>query len=1003
MTRLFLDTETYCALGGPADLGTYRYAENAEILLVTYAIDDGPVRCWDVTVDSIVAQDLIDALDQADEVIAHNAMFDRNVLRLGNLKIDVPIERWRCTMIQALVHALPGSLDELGRTLGLPQEQQKIKEGRKLIQRFCKPAPKNHKADRYDRHTHPDEWQRFIRYAVQDVEAMREIHRRLPTWNWNDDTVAEWHLDQRINDRGFAVDRELVDAGVRAAVVERRRIAERFAELTDGLAPSQREKVRRFLNDKHGLGLEQTAKHVMAPIAADDRQPAEVREIASLMLASNKTSTAKYKTIRDALSDDGRFRGGLQFAGASRTRRWAGRTFQPQNLPSRGIPKPHVIEQYIEALKADCHDLLFDDLMLLGAAALRGVVIAPDGDRLYAADLSNIEGRGLAFLAGEEWKLKAFRAFDAGRGPDLYNITATSIIGGDPYAVAKADRNVFGKVPDLALGYEGGAGALQTFCKGYGVKMADHWGQIRENVDARFVERAESNYEDWGLPKAADMEIDRTEWVASEAVKLAWRDRHSATVKLWRDTKDAAINAIRNPGKTFRAGPHLRIGVRDHGGNTYLIVKLPSGRYLVYFDPALTDDGAITYMGMGNEDGGTAKVWCRLYTYGGKLCIAGGTPVLTQEGWVPIEDIEPGEEVWDGVEWVPQDGPVMNGHRRTIEAHGVRMTPDHQVLTEEGWKDASQSERHHRAACRLPDGPGVRWQRWEELPVARRVRVRAEQDHRGFRADQNEEPWHRGVVRVHAAGDHGAEEQKARHVEAPGLRGLVLDARSLLPAIAPGLQELRRAWDRGLRSLARFVRGVLGGHGAFVPAWAHARPNQQRFGLLQGELPLGGLQDAGPQHPQEPGDRNPSRADDRHGSIRTLRHRVLDDSLPRGSRVAGRAAIRSARRTEPVYDLVNCGPRSRFVVRDKNGQPLIVHNCENAVQALARDILAANMPAIEAAGYRIVLTVHDEVIAEAPADAGVVDLIHHLATVPSWAEGLQLAAAGFAADRYRKD
>ncbi|MFI9652809.1 hypothetical protein [Guyparkeria halopsychrophila] len=695
MTLAYLDSETFGPLGGPADLGTYRYAENAEILLVTYALDDEPVQCWDVTVDSAMPQALADALDQADEVIAHNAMFDRNVLRLGNLGLEVPIERWRCTMIQALVHALPGSLDELGRTLGLPQEQRKIKEGRKLIQRFCKPAPKNHKADRYDRHTHPDEWERFKRYAVQDVEAMREIHRRLPTWNWGEDTIAEWHLDQHINDRGFAVDRELVEAGARAAVDERKSIARRFAELTDGLAPTQREKVRQHLNSQYGLGLQQTAKHVMAPIAADESQPAEVREIARLMLAANKTSTAKYATLREALSADGRFRGGLQFAGASRTRRWAGRKFQPQNLVSRGIPKPHVIEDYIEALKAGVHDLLFDDLMLMGSAALRGVVIAPDGYRLNAADLSNIEGRGLAFLAGEDWKLKAFRDFDAGEGPDLYNVTATSIVGGDPYDVPKATRNVFGKVPDLALGYEGGAGALQTFCQGYGVKMADHWGQIRTHVDQRFLDRAEANYDDWGLPKAADMEIDRTEWIASEAVKLAWRDRHPATVKLWRDTKDAAIKAIKRPGRTFRAGPHLRVGVRDHGGNTYLIVKLPSGRYLVYFDPRLSDDGAITYMGMGNEDGGTAKVWCRLYTYGGKLI-------------------------------------------------------------------------------------------------------------------------------------------------------------------------------------------------------------------------------------------------------------------------------------------------------------------ENATQAFARDVLAANMPAIESAGYRIVLTVHDEVIAEAPAGAGVDDLIHHLATVPSWAEGLPLAADGFAADRYRK-
>lgn len=380
MTTLYLDTETYCALGGPADLGTYRYAENAEILLITYAIDDGPVQCWDASAppsdDARVLEGLAIYMRRADEIIAHNAMFDRNVLRLGNLRIDVPIERWRCTMVQALCHALPGSLDELGRVLGLPAEQQKLKEGKRLIQRFCKPAPRNHKADRYDRHTHPDEWERFKQYAIQDVATVREIHRRLPAWNWGADTIAEWHLDQHINDRGFAVDRELVEAGAEAAVRERKQIAERFAELTDGLAPTQREKVRQYLNATYGLDLQQTAKHVVAPIAADTAQPAALRETARLMLSANKTSTAKYATLRDALSADGRFRGGLQFAGASRTRRWAGRKFQPQNLPSRGLPGPEQIEQYIEALKAGAHDLIFDDLMLYGAAALRGVVVA---------------------------------------------------------------------------------------------------------------------------------------------------------------------------------------------------------------------------------------------------------------------------------------------------------------------------------------------------------------------------------------------------------------------------------------------------------------------------------------------------------------------------------------------------------------------------------------------------------------------------------------------------
>ena len=374
MTTLYLDTETY----NEADLkavGTHRYAETAEVMLLTYAIDDGPVRCWDYS-DGGAPPDLAAFITKHADVavIAHNAMFDRNVLRLGNLQIDIPIEQWQCTMVQAMQHALPGSLDELGRVLGLPEDQRKMAEGKKLIQRFCKPAPKNHKTRRYTHETHPDEWQRFKEYAMQDVATMREVHKRLPTWNWKADDIAMYHLDQRINDRGFAVDMELARAGAAAAIVEKESLTKRFQELT-GRNPTQRAKVQAFLNDNYGLGIDATAKHIMQPIADDESLPPELREIANIMLAANKTSTAKYAAIAEAVSSDGRFRGGLQMAGALRTRRWAGRKFQPQNLPSRGLPKVYQVETYIAALKAGVHVELFDDLMLYGAAALRGVVV----------------------------------------------------------------------------------------------------------------------------------------------------------------------------------------------------------------------------------------------------------------------------------------------------------------------------------------------------------------------------------------------------------------------------------------------------------------------------------------------------------------------------------------------------------------------------------------------------------------------------------------------------
>lgn len=241
--------------------------------------------------------------------------------------------------------------------------------------------------------------------------------------------------------------------------------------------------------------------------------------------------------------------------------------------------------------------------------------------KLLVSDLSNIEGRVLSYLAGEKWKLRAFRDFDAGTGPDPYNLTATSIIGGDPYNVPKNDRNIYGKVPDLACGYQGGPGALATFEKAYGVRIFDHWDTIQANVNPAHIEQAFENYSLWGEAKALEGGISKEEWASRETIKLAWRARHPATVKFWRKLEDAVRDAMRHPGKTFTAGKHLKVGVRRNAGINWLLVKLPSGNYLTYFKPHFASDGrTIMYYGMGSEEEGSySKTWTRLHTYGGKL------------------------------------------------------------------------------------------------------------------------------------------------------------------------------------------------------------------------------------------------------------------------------------------------------------------------------------------------------------------------------------------------
>ena len=621
MKRLWIDLETYSELDLKA-VGGYVYAANCEILLFAYAFDDGPVKVWDCTLNTALPDELAHALLYAEEVWAHNAMFDRPVIE-NQMGLFAPaLDSWRCSMAQALSHALPGSLSELCQVLKVPEDLGKLKEGKKLVGLFTKPQPKGRKVQRATRETHPEEWARFIAYAANDIEAMRECCRRMPTWNWGAESISEWHLDQRCNDLGFLVDRELTQAGVRAAIDEKEHLATRFVELTGGVvdAPTKRAAFQALLNERYGLGLDNTRSNTFEILLKERKDlPAECRELMQISMAANKTSTAKYAALDAAVGAGGRFRGGFQFAGAGRTRRDAGRIFQPQNLPSRALPSPEEIESYIQCLKAGTHALFFTDLMKFGAAALRGVIVAPPGKKLCVADLSNIEGRVLAWLAGEEWKLKAFREYDAGTGPDLYNITAASILGGDPWKVAKKDRNVFGKVPDLASGYQGGVAGYQTFAKAYGVKMADHWETIQKAIAPEHIHKAWENFrKPWAQKQVEEMGLAPEEWIASETCKLAWRSRHPATVGLWYRLQDAVKDAIWMWGTVHSVGEFLKVGCVTHEGFPWLLVKLPSGRYLTYFSPGIEND-SITYWGMASESGSTTRKWVKNYTHGGKI------------------------------------------------------------------------------------------------------------------------------------------------------------------------------------------------------------------------------------------------------------------------------------------------------------------------------------------------------------------------------------------------
>lgn len=609
---LDLDLETYSDV--PITHGTHRYAERAEVMLFAYGIDNGPVHVWDVTTGAPMPDDLADALLEATEVWAQNSHFDRTVLAHAMPEVTncFPLPMWRDTMVQALAHGLPGALGQLCEILGVPTDKAKDKAGKALIQRFCKPLMATSKLRRATRETHPTEWQQFIDYAAGDITAMREVRRRLPTWNYQGVELALWHLDQTINDRGVAIDLDLAAAAVRAVDLAQIDLARRTRESTNGevQTATQRDAMMLHVLSEYGVDLPDMQMATLERRIADPDLPAGLRELLQIRLQASTTSTSKYKTLMRGTSTDGRLRGTLQFCGASRTGRWAGRLFQPQNLPRPSL-KNDVIDFGIDALKANCADLITDDVMRLTSSSIRGCIVAPAGKKLVIADLSNIEGRVQAWLAGEEWKLQAFRDFDNGVGPDLYKLAYGKSFGISPDEVTKDQRQV-GKVQELALGYEGGVGAFVTFASAYGIDLDDLAAQAAGAIPGNVWGQAHIMLA-WHRKKGRDpvQALGMTEraWLTCESFKLAWRDAHQAIASYWKQLDESVRAAIDNPGSTFIC---RELRVRRDGA--WLRIVLPSGRAVCYPSPQIID-GKITYMGMNQY----SRKWCRLTTYGGKI------------------------------------------------------------------------------------------------------------------------------------------------------------------------------------------------------------------------------------------------------------------------------------------------------------------------------------------------------------------------------------------------
>lgn len=653
MTTLFCDLETVSPT--PISCGSHKYAEGdgARILLWGYAVNDAPAKVWQAGLEPM-PEDLkaaIEAVKTEPDArhVWHNGInFDTVFIEHVMPECALPLSKIDDTMLIAYQHGLPGSLGDLCNIYKLGEDKAKDRDGARLIRLFCVPRPDNG-GKPFTKKDHPEDWAKFVNYCRLDVEAERELYKRLPKFNTGIDRELML-LDARINRRGMTMDVALAEAAVAATEREQAGRKARTLELTNGELDSatRTQATINYINKTWGVELANMRKGELERLCGNDSLPEPMRELLRIRLGSARASTKKFQALLNAVGSDGRLRGCLQFRGASRTGRFSGRLFQPQNLP-RPTMSDAAIETAIGDLKAGCADLLYTDVGAVAANCLRGAIIVPEGMRMAVADYSNIEGRVLAWLADEKWKLNAFREYDtlvakdgsrilpeeryARRheiklnekgepihvGHDLYKLTYSKAFNVDVETVTKAQRQM-GKVLELAMGYGGGVGAFVTFATGYGIDLKGMAEAVLPTIPGDIHEQAEKGYE-WAAQKGKlPSGMSRAVWVACDSVKRLWRGANPNIVGLWSDFDDAIAMAFESGRGQWVARARLRVWV----SKGWLLMRLPSGRYLCYPGARFGEEGCtFSYMGVHQ----ISRKWLRIKTYAGK-CTENATQAI---------------------------------------------------------------------------------------------------------------------------------------------------------------------------------------------------------------------------------------------------------------------------------------------------------------------------------------------------------------------------------------
>ena len=581
MHHLSIDLETYSSVpiataGAQKDI----QSPDFEILLFAYSLDGGDVQIIDLAQGELLPQWLASALSDPQYIKhAYNASFEWGCLSkfMGTL----PIDQWRCTMFHGLYCGYTAGLDATGKALGLPADKQKLSTGKALIRYFCVPcAPTKTNGGRtrnYPRHD-PAKWALFKEYCIGDVTTEMEILHRLENFPVPPELEKQWQTDVLINARGVAVDMDLVRGALWIGETTRDQLTEEAVTLSGLDNPNSVKQLMQWLEEELDEELTDLRKDTVSRLLNGNLTNDTARRMLEIRQELGKTSTKKYNAIEAAVCADGRVRGLLQFYGANRTGRWAGRLVQVQNLPRTYVEPLPLARDLVKCRETASLRALFGSVPDTLSQLIRTSFIAEPGNALVDADFSAIEARVISWLAGESWRLDVFRTHGK-----IYEASASQMFGVPLERIKKGNPEYAlrqkGKVAELALGYQGSTGAL--------IKM----GAL-----------------DMGLTEAELPDIVNR-----------WRDANKRIRDLWYSMEAAAVQVIQT-GQPVGLRSLVLAREMDAGNNLdFLTIRLPSGRKLYYAHPSLGQNQwgkpSITYMGMDQ----TTKKWKLIETYGGKL------------------------------------------------------------------------------------------------------------------------------------------------------------------------------------------------------------------------------------------------------------------------------------------------------------------------------------------------------------------------------------------------